>query len=306
MEQYLFTSDTQTIAPVLRELYIPDDETHKGENGKTLIIGGSHLFHASSLWSAEVAAYIVDMLHYASTVENAELFQSLKYKFRNGIIVQQKDIPYYVEEDDSILVGPGMVRMSVEKDLPEKNFEEILHITDEAEYTYYITRYLITSFPHKRFVFDAGALQMMHPEWLKKLNTAPILCPHQLEFEKLFGIPVKELSLEDKIIAVTQAAREYRAVIMLKAVKDIITDGTTTYIIEGGNPGLTKGGTGDVLAGLTAALYTKNTALHSAVLASYLLKRTADELAEKKGNWFTIANLIDKVPDTLKKLQLQI
>lgn len=306
MEQYLYTADAQTIAPILKELYIPDDETHKGENGKTLIIGGSHLFHASSLWSAEVAAYIVDMLHYASTVENAELFQSLKHKFRNGIIVQQKDIPFYAEEDDSILVGPGMVRMSVPAELPEKTYDEILKITDEAEYTYYITRYLITTFPHKRFIFDAGALQMMHPDWLKTLQTAPVLCPHQLEFEKLFGVPVKELSLEDKVTAVKQASREYGAVIMLKAVKDIITDGTTTYIVEGGNPGLTKGGTGDVLAGLTAALYTKNSALHSATLASYLLKRTADELAEKKGNWFTIANLIDKVPDTLKKLQIHL
>jgi NAD(P)H-hydrate epimerase len=147
---------------------------------------------------------------------------------------------------------------------------------------------------------------MMHPDWLLKLETPPILCPHQLEFEKLFGIPVKKLSLNGKISAVTQTARKYGAVIILKAVKDIITDGRTTYIVEGGNPGLTKGGTGDVLAGLTAALYTKNSALYSAALASYLLKRTADELAENKGNWFTIANLIDKIPETLKKLQIQI
>ena len=47
-----------------------------------------------------------------------------------------------------------------------------MKIQNEADYTYYLTKYLLRNFPQKKFVIDAGALQMMDPEWLKKLKTA--------------------------------------------------------------------------------------------------------------------------------------
>jgi len=37
----------------LKKLYVPALNSHKGENGKLLIIGGSVLFHAASLWSLQ-------------------------------------------------------------------------------------------------------------------------------------------------------------------------------------------------------------------------------------------------------------
>ena len=89
--------------------------SHKGQNGRVLIIGGSSLFHSSSIWAAEIASYFVDIVHYSSTKENNEIFLSLKKKFRNGIVVEQKDLDEYVKEDDAILVGPGMLRKNISK-----------------------------------------------------------------------------------------------------------------------------------------------------------------------------------------------
>jgi NAD(P)H-hydrate repair Nnr-like enzyme with NAD(P)H-hydrate dehydratase domain len=97
----LTTADDSTIHPFIKKLHIPAEHSHKGQNGRVLIIGGSKLFHAASLWAAEIATYMVDMVHYASTLENEQVFLALKTKFHDGIVVSQKDIPSYVSEDDA-------------------------------------------------------------------------------------------------------------------------------------------------------------------------------------------------------------
>src|SRR6266436_4744781 len=94
----------------LKKLYIPSSSSHKGQNGKLMIIGGSHLFHAASLWALEIAAKIVDMVFYSSVPENNEIVFQAKKEFRNGIIVPRNQIENYIEEADCVLLGPGMMR----------------------------------------------------------------------------------------------------------------------------------------------------------------------------------------------------
>ncbi|VVA43435.1 ADP-dependent (S)-NAD(P)H-hydrate dehydratase [Candidatus Roizmanbacteria bacterium] len=278
------TSNTKLVKSFLSKLSLPQPNSHKGQNGKVLIIGGSSLFHSASLWAAEVASHFCDMVHYSSTVENEKIFLSLRKKFHNGMIVPQEKLMEYVKEDDVILVGPGMMREG-----------------KEAKYTYDLTKSLIENFPEKQFVFDAGALQMMDKEWLSKLKTPAIITPHQKEFETLFGKSILDLQLEEKIKLVQAKAKKYQVIILLKAITDIISDGKETYLIEGGNAGLTKGGTGDILAGLTTALSANNSAFVSAVTASILLKKTGDKLFQSKGYWYNISNIIESIPEVLKE-----
>src|SRR3972149_11685720 len=94
----------------LTNLYLPPKDSHKGKNGRLLIIGGSHLFHAASLWALKVASRIVDLVHYSSIEENNKIVQGLKEEFRDGIVVSRSEIESYIEEDDCILIGPGMLR----------------------------------------------------------------------------------------------------------------------------------------------------------------------------------------------------
>ncbi|QQG44760.1 MAG: NAD(P)H-hydrate dehydratase [Candidatus Roizmanbacteria bacterium] len=279
--QLIKTADLKSIEPFLKELYIPPADSHKGQNGKVLIIGGSELFHASSLWSAEVASHFADMVHFSSTKENNEIFLSLKKKFRNGIVINRSDLDYYIKEDDSILIGPGMMRIGE---------------------THNLTKYVIENFPNKKFVFDAGALQMMDHQWLYLLKEKPVLTPHPVEFKRLFGIHLQDLSREEKIHIVEKTAKKYNCILLVKVIVDIVSDGEKTYVIEGGNAGLTKGGTGDVLAGLCASLFAKNSALNSAVLSSYFIKKTADELFSTAGLWYRTSDIIVKLPQIFKKI----
>jgi len=302
------TNDPKTVRDFFKNFNLPKENSHKGQNGKVLIIGGSSFFHAASLWAAEVASHFVDIVHYCSTKENQKIFLNLKTKFRNGIIVSKKDLIDYVEEDDAILVGPGMIRKeksNIKNQISKihfKNQKDLIDIKDEGLYTYFLPKFLIENFSQKKFVFDAGALQMMDKEWLLKLKTQAILTPHQKEFERLFGEKIFDLDFEKKVEIVKKYAKKYKVIILLKAIKDVVSDGEKTYVVEGGNQGLTKGGSGDVLAGLVVSFYAKNKALESAVFASILLKKTADVLFLEKGYWYNINNLIEAVPLVLKKI----
>lgn len=295
-------SDEKIINNWLSKIYIPKSNSHKGQNGKLLIIGGSQLFHAACLWSAEVASHFVDLLHFSSTKENNEIFLTLKKIFRNGMIISQKDVFNYIKEDDVILVGPGMVRSEngiLNFKFKISNLNELFSIKDEGMFTAYLTKYLIDNFPTKKFVFDAGALQMMDKDWLLKLKTPAIITPHQKEFEKLFNLFFQDKTTDGKAEIVKEMAKKFNTVILMKAVDDIISDGKEIIIVRGGNQGLTKGGSGDVLAGLAAALYTKNKALNAAVISSILLKKSGEALFLKKGYWYNTSDLIKVIPEVL-------
>src|SRR3990167_6179183 len=298
------TSDINLIKPFLENIHLPQPNSHKGQNGRVLIIGGSSLFHSASIWAAEIASHVADMVHYSSTIENNEIFTSLKKKFRNGIVVAQKDLLSYVEEDDVILIGPGMVRgkKNPKSEIRNPKFDDILKIKDEAEYTYNLTKYLLKNYPNKKFVLDAGALQMMEPEWLKQLKSKAVITPHQGEFEKLFGFSIKRYSVREKAEAVQEQAKKYNCVILLKAIDDFVSDGEKIFIVEGGNAGLTKGGTGDILAGLLTAFFSKNPGLESCVLSSYILNKSSELLFLDKGYWYNISDIINQIPSLLKDL----
>lgn len=301
------TKDTSTILSYIRSYRFPNKISHKGQNGKALVIGGSSLFHGAVLWAAEAVSLMTDMVHVASTSETNEIIRSIKVRWQTGIVIPQQDIPFYANEDGVILIGNGMLRTDkIQAKRTETqvgdSWEEVLRIHNEGEFTRACVKYLITHYPHKRFVFDAGALQMMDKEWLAQLEVPAIITPHQEEFHHLFGVNVLALSLEEKIAEAKKAAQRYHAVVLLKAVDDIVTDGVKTAVISGGNAGLTKGGTGDLLGGITAGLYASADAFDSAVVASYLLKKTADSLFAIKGYWYSVHDLLHTFPEVWTSL----
>jgi len=262
----------------LKKLYIPAHDSHKGENGKVLIIGGSKLFHAASLWALEVASRIVDMVFYSSVPENNRIVEKEKEEFRNGIVVPRDRINHYIEEADSVLIGPGMPR--------EDGIEE----SDDD--TKKLTESLLKKFSNKKWVIDGGSLQTIDPQTIPQ---GAILTPHHQEFKTLFKTEGNEKTVQEM-------ANKYKCVILLKGEIDLVSDGYRTIEIKGGNAGMTKGGTGDVLAGLVASLYTKNDAFVSACSASYINKKAGEALAKEKGLYFNASDLANEIPIIMTKL----
>jgi len=314
----------------LKKLYIPPSDSHKGQNGKLLLVGGSELFHAASLWSLKVASRIVDMVFYSSVPVNNQIVLEAKKEFRDGIVVPRENIEDYVEEADCILIGPGMVRtehgMSNIK-YPISNIKEIDQLQDEGEQTCHLTKYLLTKYPKKRWVIDGGALQMMEPEWLRDMPEV-IVTPHHKEFERLLHnvilgrseattpeseeidpgrtsfarlaeAPAKRARMTNREENVQEFAQEFGCVVLLKGKEDVVASPDQSVIIRGGNAGMTKGGTGDVLAGLVAALACKNNLFLSASAGSYINKKAGEVLAERVGVYFNSSDLVDEIPHVL-------
>lgn len=276
----------------IKALRLPKPNSHKGQNGRLIIIGGSHLFHAASIWALEVASRIVDLVHYSSVPENNELVLRAKEQFRDGIVVSRGDIDAYIEEDDCVLIGPGMMR---DEDTSE------------------LTHRLLTRYPKKQWVIDAGALQMIH---LEDIPERAILTPHHQEFAGLWEKAVmitpvfsQAVTDEDKVKAFSKM---YRCIVLLKGPTDIACSGAVCdedvcvpgqlRSITGGNEGMTKGGTGDVLAGLIAALACQNDPMLAVLAGSYVNKQAGDALYSTVGPFFNASDLARQIPATLKTL----
>lgn len=278
-------------------LNLPKSDAHKTQNGKLLIIGGSSLFHAASLWSAAVAAHLVDMVFYASTSENNDLIKIAKNGFRDGIVIERDQLTTYAKQADVILLGPGMMRGDISRDKLQTIIKDYPQLDTQAlseqewrDDTYLITNYLLATLRDKKFVLDAGALQMVEPSLL---TPSCLLTPHQLEYEGLLGRCQND----------NDRQKVEQTTILKKAIVDELWQGGQLLEqITGGNAGLTKGGSGDVLAGVAAGLYCYNDAAVAAYWASKSIKAAAEKLFTTTGPFFTTTQLGQLVPETLWNL----
>lgn len=271
----------------LKKLFRPASESSGEDNGQVTIIGGSSLFHGAPLLALKVVSRIVDMVFFASPEPSVgKVSEQIKSKLLSFIWVPWEETEDYIEKSEAVLIGPGFMRFRSEK-VPHG---ERHHVCDEVcEQTKNITQKLLKKFPQKRWVIDAGSLQVIDADWIPK---GAIVTPNKKEFELLFGT-----------MDANEAAKKYGCIIVQKGPKTIVAGEDKCVEISNGNAGLTKGGTGDILAGLTVALYAKNDAFLAASCASYIAKATADELFEKVGTNYNADDLAENLPKTLFKLQ---
>ncbi len=267
----------------IKKLFKPDGLS---KNGQITIIGGSTLFHGAPLFSLTTASRIIDMVFFSSPEPYiSDIANKLKSELFSFIWVPWDEIDDYVVKSDAILIGPGLMRYRT-----ERNENTRPEADDEAsDFTKRITKDLLQKFPDKKWVIDAGSLQVLEKEWIPKES---ILTPNSREYTRLFGNadPLEISNL-------------YNCTVVLKGVQDQICSEGSCILVGGGNAGLSKGGTGDTLAGLVTALYSKNPAALSASVASYVVKKAGDELYKKVRTNFNADDLARKVPEVLGDLQ---
>jgi len=136
----------------------------------------------------------------------------------------------------------------------------------------------------KPMVVDADALNLLgeNRELIEQLPKNSILTPHPKEFERLTR---RWTSDYDKLGILRDFAQRNRLVVVLKGAHTAIaTPDGTTHFNSTGNPGMSTGGTGDVLTGvLTALLAQGYDPVEAAVLGVYEHGRAGDRAAEQRG-----------------------
>lgn len=253
-----------------------DPASHKGENGKVLIIGGSRLMHGApilSLLAAEAAG--ADLLFLAlpachESTARQRCLNVLVHPF-HGDEIGENDVDPLLElmaTADCAVIGPGLGRQS----------EQLTAIAS------------VLSSAVCPLVIDASALQR---DTLDHVRGKPaVLTPHRGELERM-GVQPDQLGA---------TAAEYGVVIHQKGPTDRIanSDGRVTEV-TGGNAGLTVGGTGDVLAGLIAGLIAQRMAHADAcALASRTVKRAGEILSASYGFAYRAQDVIGLIPSLLQ------
>ena len=274
----LFKSDD------LKKLWKPKEDSSGEDNGQITIIGGSRLFHGAPMLAVKAASRLVDMVFFGSPERDLKNVA----KLNSFIWVPWGEIDEYVKKSEAALIGPGFMRFRSEG----ASDEEKAACDEECRKTKEITQRLLQKFPEKKWVIDGGSLQVMDPRWIPK---NAILTPNKHEYEMLFSAQYSALNAQKN-------AQKYKCVIVYKGPVAHVTDGETTYEVGGGNAGLTKGGTGDVLAGVIVGLLAKNPPLLAAAAGTYVLKKTAEQLYKKVGYNFNADDVAEEVFGALERL----
>jgi len=278
MSEYISEEFIKSIYPARRK------SSHKGQNGRVLIVGGGWMYHGAPLIASLAALKAgVDLVYVAVPKPISDPIRSYTpdliviplpdYRFTRG---SARRLLKLMPEVDAILIGNGMGKGNTEA------ISTFIKLTGV-----------------ERIVIDADGIDRASVESLK--GKVSIMTPHEGEFKRASGIDLAGKQLEEKAAFVKEFAGKNGVTVVLKGPVDIISDGRTVLFNRTGNAGMTVGGTGDALAGLAAAFLSKRLEpLHAASLAAYFNGLAGDMALQKYGLHFTASDMIEFYPDVMK------
>ncbi len=273
--------------------------SHKGDYGRILIVGGSCGMIGAPALAAKSALRAGAGLVTIATPETVQLTiaqlapcaTSIPIDQTNGTINSSgvnKLIRITIQEKkfDVVAIGPGLGNA---KGIPEFIFTLI----EEGIPT----------------VIDADGINLLaKTNWTEKLHTNCIITPHPGELARLLKTTTNEiqnhrLQSAQKAANLMKKGKNDTPICVLKGHKTIVTDGIKYYINTTGNPGLATGGSGDVLTGIIAGLLGQGlTPFQSACLGVYIHGLAGDLAAKTLTETSLIASdLIDYLPLAFKK-----
>jgi len=152
-------------------------------------------------------------------------------------------------------------------------------------------------------VIDADGINLLakNKKLLKLIPENSVLTPHPKEFERLVGACKDDY---DRLKKLNTLATKYKLTIVLKGAYTAISHEGICYFNATGNPGLSTGGSGDVLTGMITGFMAQGyDAFEASVLAVYLHGTTADiAMTHEVYETFTATNILDYLPAAFKEL----
>lgn len=266
-------------------------DSHKGQNGKVLVVGGSIEYYGAPLLSALGALYSgADLVYIYVPESNFDVTRSLypdfivkkfpgQYLTHTGV----REILEFSTKCDSVLIGPGM------KDR-EVTVRAILELIEGLK---------------TPTILDSTAIDVLKLVKEVPLEQPIIVCPHKNEFENLTGREIKERKSFDELIKfVRTIASEMKINVLLKSPMDVISSAKGDISVnKTGNAGLTVGGSGDVLAGVIASMIAQKVDPYDACkIAAYIVGYTGDYLFKQKEYCYSATDIALELPFTIRQI----
>jgi NAD(P)H-hydrate epimerase len=232
------------------------ENAHKGDAGKVLVAGGSKEYTGAPYFAAMAALKAgCDLSYVAAPGEAAERIAVLGpdlivYPLKSEHYLSKSDVTEILsKKSDILLIGNGLGDN-------KGSLEAAKEIMLKAA---------------RPIVIDGDGLKAAK-QILLRLGRNVILTPHGGEFRMLFGMEPNEKNLR-------KAAAKLKCAILLKGHIDLIAQGDKLKYNESGNPYMSKGGTGDVLAGLCAGYLAQGVEPFDAACFAALVNGVAGDIA---------------------------
>jgi NAD(P)H-hydrate epimerase len=169
-----------------------------------------------------------------------------------------------------------------------------------------LLQWLISNVPSPLLI-DATGLNLLaqNIEWLtlRPEGAVTVLTPHIGEFTRLTG---KSVNSVERLEKAKRLASQYQVFIVLKgAYTQVITPGGLVYFNSTGNPGMARGGSGDVLAGLITGLLAQGMLPAVACLLGVYLHGLSGDIAARKftQQGMTALDLVQMLPAAWKRIR---
>ncbi|MCX9084914.1 MAG: NAD(P)H-hydrate dehydratase [Candidatus Methanoperedens sp.] len=255
--------------------------SHKGNSGRVLIIGGGPYSGAPALAALGALRGGADIVTVAAPRSVSDIIASfspnLIVRPLTGDILSGEDISIIsrlISSHDVVVMGMGLGT----EDKTLRTIEKIVPLC-------------------KRIVIDADALS---PRLVSLFNKNMIITPHAGEMRRLSGLDVPH-DINERVKMIKDFADTHKVTVLLKGAVDIISDGLDVRANRTGNPGMTVGGTGDVLAGLTGALFARCDSPLEAAASSAFINGAAGDLAFQEFGYGLLAtDVIDLIPAVMR------
>jgi len=259
-------------------------DARKGDSGKILVIAGSKDYVGAAELVGSAALVVLrtgaDLVTVAAPEKVAWAVNSLNSdlitkKIKGDYFSSEhvKEIMELSKDFDVVVVGPGLGR-------EKETFSFVKSVVEKIK---------------KPKVIDADAIKAID---LNKVVNA-IITPHRTEFSRLLKNSKIRIERDEEMTNYVK-----NNVLLIKGRMDVVISKKDIAYNKLGNPGMTVGGTGDVLAGLCAGFLAQDNSLFdSACAAAYLNGAVGEKLLKKLGYGFVASDFIVEISSVLKKLK---
>jgi hydroxyethylthiazole kinase-like uncharacterized protein yjeF len=260
---------------------------HKGDFGRLLVVGGSEVYSgAPTLVSLGALRTGVDLVYLAAPMKTAYTISSMspdlitiKLDGNNLKPSNIETLETYLNMVDAVAMGPGLGLNSETGDFVKLFVEEV----EKAG---------------KPLLLDADGLKAFS-KFKRPLKVPLVLTPHPGEYAILTGEALPE-NQDERVMAVQKTAKKLKATVLVKGKVDIICDAERFKLNLTGNPGMTVGGTGDVLSGIVGGLMAQNVdPFEAAVAGAFVNGAAGDFISSEIGFHMVATDLIDWIPQLL-------
>jgi ADP-dependent NAD(P)H-hydrate dehydratase / NAD(P)H-hydrate epimerase len=233
--------------------------SHKGDFGHVLVVGGDAGYLGAARMAAEAAARVgAGLVSIATRSSHASLLSTVRPEIMSHAVETLEDIMPLIKRATVIAIGPGLGKSEWAKLLLVRVLESKLPI-----------------------VIDADALNLLAEE--EQASKSWVITPHPGEAARLLNTDTKTIQ-HDRFKSLDLLHEKFQGPVVLKGCGTLIADTKgELFICDAGNPGMSSGGMGDVLTGAIAGLIAQGIEINHATKLGVCLHAIAADRAAIRG-----------------------